>query len=91
MRYVVEGTWTGYVSRQCRVVHREVVTARRASRLRRLHKIIYTDGTALIVDVREADYRERVQEKHQYDDLLLEAERSGLNVFCVGVDDKRPA
>lgn len=83
MRYVVEGTWTGYVSRQSRVVHREVVTPKRADALRRLHKIIYTDGTALLVDVREAEYREQVKEVHGYSDLIREAERSGRNVYQV--------
>lgn len=86
MRYVVEGKWSGYVARQCRVVHREVVSARRADALRKLHKIIYTDGTSLLVTVREAAYREKVTEMHQYDDLLREAERKGQNIFRVGID-----
>ena len=83
MRYVVEGTWTGYVSRQSRVVHREVVTAKRAEVLRKIHKIIYSDGTALIIHVREAKYREQVKEVLGYRELIRDAERSGQNVYRV--------
>lgn len=83
MRYIVEGTWTGYVSRQSRVVHREVITPKRAAALKRLHKIIYTDGTALLINVRESKYREKVTEIHSYTDLIREAERSGQNVYVV--------
>jgi len=91
MRYVVKGTWSGYVARQCRIVHREVVSAKRADTLRKIHKIIYTDGTSLLITVREATYREKVHEMHQYDELIREAERKGQNVFRVGIDDKQPA
>lgn len=83
MRYVLEGTWTGYVSRQSRVVHREVVTAKRAAVLRKIHKIIYTDGTALLIEVREAEYREQVKEVLGYRDLIRDAERAGQNVYRV--------
>lgn len=83
MRYVLEGTWTGYVSRQSRVVHREVVTAKRAAVLRKIHKIIYTDGTALIIHVREAEYREQVKEVLGYRELIRDAERAGQNVYRV--------
>lgn len=90
-RFILEGTWTGYVSRQSRVVHREVVSAKRAERLKKLHKIVYTDGTALLIFVREAEPRERVETSLSYRELINEAERSGKTVFTVGVDDKTEA
>jgi len=90
MRYVVEGTWTGYTSAQYRIVHREVVNAKRVERLRKLHKIVYTDGTALIINVREANYRERIKEVNSYGALIREAEAKGQNVFRVGIDDEKP-
>ena len=82
-RYILEGTWTGYVSRQSRVCHREVINAKRAERLRPLHKIVFTDGTALLIHVREAQPREKVQENHQYCELIREAEARGSNVVLV--------
>lgn len=83
-RYVLEGEWTGYTSRQQRVVHREVITDRkRADRLRGLHKIVYTDGTALLIRVRDAEYRERVETVDSYGSLIRDAERHGGNVVRV--------
>ncbi|WP_316176278.1 hypothetical protein [Bradyrhizobium sp. SZCCHNRI1073] len=75
-RYVLEGEWSGYVSRQRRVVHREVVTDRkRVERLRQMYCIRYTDGTALLLTLREAEPRERVQEIKGYSSLIRECER----------------
>lgn len=82
-RYILEGTWTGYVSRQSRVVHREVITAKRAERLKGLHKIVYTDGTALLIHVREAEYREKIEPINSYGELIREAEAKGGNVVRV--------
>jgi len=74
-RYVLEGEWTGYVERQRRVVHREVITApTRIERLRNLHAILYTDGTSLILRLREAEHREQVKEIRGYTDLIRECE-----------------
>jgi hypothetical protein len=83
MRYILEGTWTGYVSRQSRVCHREVITAKRAAILKGLHKIVFTDGTALIIDIREAGYREKIVTNNQYGELIRDAERHGGNVVMV--------
>lgn len=77
MRYVLEGEWTGYVPRQQRVVHREVVNAKRAEKLRGLHAIVYTDGTSLLIRVREARPRERVETINSYGTLIREAEAKG--------------
>lgn len=83
MRYVVEGEWTGYTSGQRKIVHREVITKKRAERLKRLHAVDYTDGTSLLVFVREAKPREQVQEIHGYTSLLRKAEEHGGNRMSV--------
>jgi hypothetical protein len=77
MRYVVEGEWTGYTSAQRRVVHREVVDAKRGERLKGLHAIVYTDGTSLLIRVREAKPREKVERINSYGSLIREAEAKG--------------
>jgi hypothetical protein len=77
MRYVLEGEWTGYTSSQRRVVHRQVVYGRRARRLKNLHAIVYSDGTSLILTLRKARLRERVEEIHSYDELIQKAETKG--------------
>ena len=83
MRYVLEGEWTGYRSSQQRVVHREIVNAKMAEKLRGLHKIVYTDGTALLIHVREAEYREKIKPSHQYDELIRDALKHGGSVVMV--------
>lgn len=84
MRYVLEGEWSGYTSAQRRVVHREVVTnEKRAERLRQMHGIRYTDGTMLMLSLREAKPREVVHEVRGYTSLIREAERAGGSVFQV--------
>ena len=79
MRHVLEGEWTGYVSNQSRVVHRAVITARQAKQLESLHEIYYTDGTRLVLTVREAAPRERVQEVRGYRQLIENCLRLGVN------------
>lgn len=83
MRYVLEGEWTGYRSSQQRVVHREIVNAKMAEKLRALHKIVYTDGTALLIHVREAEHREKIKPSHQYDELIRDALKHGGSVVMV--------
>lgn len=72
-RFIIEGTWTGYTSSQERVVHRTVYEGGR-KKLRawaeRTHAIRYTDGTSLILTVRDCLPRERVQQIHGYDELI---------------------
>ena len=82
-RFILEGIWTGYTSAQSRVCHREIINAERAERLRCLHKIVYTDGTALLIRIREAEYREKVIVRHQYNGLIRDAERRGGTVVLV--------
>ena len=76
-RFVLEGEWTGYTSSQSRVVHREVVTGKRVEALKNLHTIIYTDGTSLLLHLREAKPREKVQEVKSYTSLINDALRVG--------------
>ena len=80
MRYVIEGTWSGYTSNQRRVAHRTVERSQKqAEAIKALGSITYTDGTALWLDVREAQPRERVQEIHGYDSLIRDCVRLGVN------------
>jgi hypothetical protein len=76
-RYVLEGEWTGYTAAQQRVVHREVITARRAERLMGLREIVYTDGTLLLVRVRPAEPYEKVTPILGYRELIRDAEAHG--------------
>lgn len=76
-RYVLEGEWTGYTSAQRRVVHREIVIGPRVERLRKLHAIQFTDGTSLILHLREAYSREQVRRIDAYSELIRDAERHG--------------
>ena len=55
-------------------MHRQVIYERRARRLKSLHEIVYTDGTSLILILREARLCERVEEIHSYDELIHKAE-----------------
>ena len=77
MRYVVEGEWSGYTSGQRRIVHRELVAKKRAERLKGLKAIYYTDGTCLLVSVREVMPRESVTEIRGYSSLIRDAEARG--------------
>ena len=71
-RFVIEGEWTGYTSAQRRVVHRKVYPSS-YKRLRewaaRTHGIRYTDGTMLLLSVRDCKPRERVKEIAGYNSL----------------------
>lgn len=82
-RYVLEGEWSGYRSSQRRIVHREVVSAKRAERLKNLHSIQYTDGTCLYIEVREAKYREKITPIRGYSSLISQAEHTGKSYVTV--------
>ena len=78
MRYVLEGEWTGYISAQRHIVHREVVTSeKRAVALRNLRSIVYTDGTSLLLHLREAKPREHVEPLNRYGWLINDALQHG--------------
>jgi len=79
MRFVIEGEWTGYQSSQRRVCHREVLTitnpktSKVLKALQSLYSIPFSDGTSLVISVREARYREKVAELHGYTKLIRDA------------------
>ena len=81
-RYIIEGTWSGYVSSQERVVHRTV----HKSSFKKLrtwvennHAIYYTDGTTLHLSVRDAKPRERVKEIKGYISLISDCAHYNVN------------
>ena len=95
MRYVIEGEWTGYVARQQKIVHREVVDDKKVGKafvekVKALRTIVYTDGTSLYVTVRAAKPREKVDELLGYRSLIRDAARKGGARVCV-VDMLEPA
>lgn len=72
-RFVIEGTWSGYTSAQRQVAHRMVYSGA-MKRLRawaeKTYAIRYTDGTSLILSVRDCKPRERVQQIAGYRELI---------------------
>jgi hypothetical protein len=72
-RFVIEGEWTGYRPSQQKIVHRKVYPASH-KKLRawaeKTHAIRYTDGTSLLISVRDCKPRERVTEINGYTDLI---------------------
>ncbi|MBR8362146.1 hypothetical protein KDW55_02285 [Burkholderia sp. AU19243] len=72
-RYVIEGTWAGYRSSQDRVVHRSVhggAEKKLREWAERTFSIAYTDGTKLILSVRDCAPRERVDVRAGYMKLI---------------------
>ena len=60
--YEITGTWTGYTSSQQRVAHREYNTdTERAEWCKDHYQIRYTDGTGLILNVREITGKDQIQ------------------------------
>lgn len=78
-RWLLEGEWTGYTSAQRKIVHREIVRDfKRARRLQELRCIVYTDGTSLLLNLRELTPREKAdREILGYTSLIRDAEKSG--------------
>lgn len=81
-RFVIEGTWSGYTSAQRQVAHRMVYPGAR-KRLRawaeKTYAIRYTDGTCLILSVRDCKPRERVQENRSYRELIEDCAHYGVD------------
>lgn len=82
-RYVLEGEWTGYKSSQQRIVHREVISEKRAKNMK-LSSIQYSDGTRLEIWIRPAEPRERVKAINGYSSLIRQAEKTGKEFVNVG-------
>lgn len=87
-RFVIEGEWTGYSSSQRRVVHRQVISAKLAEKAKSLHAIVYTDGTSLLIHVREAKPREKIEERNEYGSLIRDAiQHGGSRVLVTDLPD----
>lgn len=81
-RFIIEGTWTGYTSSQSRVVHRTVhPVAFKALRAwaENTKSITYTDGTRLILSVRDCKPYEKVIEIHGYSSLIDQCARANVD------------
>jgi len=78
-RFILEGEWTGYTSAQRQIVHREILSDGTANGraflegLKNLHAIVYTDGTSLLLSLRQAKPREQVTENKGYYTLIRDA------------------
>jgi len=70
-RFVVEATWSGYTSGQQHVCHRTVETLFRAG-YEALRSHTFVDGTYMLISVRDAKPRERIERKNGYGALLLD-------------------
>ena len=74
-RFVIEGTWTGYNDTQRKVAHRTVhSTSRKELRawVEKSKSITFTDGTKLMLAVRDCKPYERVDIIVSYKQLLEE-------------------
>lgn len=81
-RFIIEGFWRGYRSNQDRVVHLSVHSASE-KKLRawadKNYCITFTDGTALVLNVRDCKPRERVTPKHGYLSLIRDCAAEDVN------------
>lgn len=80
-RYILEVTWSGYRAGQSKVCHRERITQKQAERYNQIVGILFTDGTHLSVEVREAKPREKILEILSYSKILHTAAARGLEGF----------
>jgi hypothetical protein len=83
-RWILEGEWSGYVSAQRRVVHREVIKGMDEFRTfcEMNSWIRYTDGTALVLSVRTAKPRERVEQVLGYSRLIRDCWINGVSAVA---------
>jgi hypothetical protein len=85
VRYIIEGTWRGYRSSQDHVCHREIYktnckdSVRFIQALRKIHSLSFSDGTALILRVREAKPCEKVEQKLSYCEFIRDGVYATLN------------
>lgn len=69
-RFVLEATWDGYKASQTRVVHRQVISRRRAKQMEKLKFIRFGDGATLSACVRPCTPREKVAEILVYSRIM---------------------
>ena len=72
-RFIIEGQWAGYTSNQDRLVHRSVHLGSE-TKLRewaeKTYAIVFTDGTRLLLSVRDLKPREKVAPFPEYGKLI---------------------
>lgn len=81
-RFIIEGEWIGYRSSQDRVVHRTVhqgAYKKLRAWAEKTHAIYYSDGTRLILSVRDCKPRERVKEIRGYTKLINDCAHYDVN------------
>ena len=87
-RKIIEGEWTGYTPSQQRIQHREIISHREAQNLEHLKVIVFTDGTSLLISIRETRPHERVQVIQSHTKLIREA--AAKKTARVFVKDLKP-
>lgn len=91
-RYVLEGEWTGYVARQRRCVHREIIKNKKLVDWVNSNRAIqYTDGTSLLLTVRMLKPRERVQMINGYGSLIRSCFNRNVNSVAALKCEQVPA
>ena len=77
-RWILEGEWSGYTSAQRHVVHREVIVGSPDLRAwcEKTHAIRYSDGTVLVLSVRDAKLREKITTINAYTSLIRDCFRA---------------
>lgn len=80
-RFILEAIWSGYRASQSKVCHRERITQKQAERYNQITGVLFTDGTHLSVNVREAKPREKILEILTYSKVLHTAAAKGLEGF----------
>ncbi|WP_369050483.1 hypothetical protein [Burkholderia gladioli] len=81
-RFIIECTWTGYTSSQQKVVHRSVhpiAEKKLRAWAENTYCIRYTDGTALVLEVRDCKPRERVDVRAGYMKLIRDCAHYGVS------------
>ncbi len=81
VRYVIEGTWSGYTSSQIRICHRMVLKLKDTKAYSKLMSegIRFTDNTYLYITVRKCLPREKIKEINGYGTLIKECLAEGVN------------
>lgn len=83
MRWILQGTWSGYRSSQSHVCHRTVLTNKKAAeRYAKISAVVFTDGTTMSIEVRPCLVREKVQVIHGYDSLLADFAYRDMEGYC---------
>jgi hypothetical protein len=83
MRWILEGTWSGYRSGQERVCHRRILKSMKSVEFwEPIHAVVFTDNTTMTMRIREAKPREKVEEIKGYDALLMDFKIAGMTGYC---------